>query len=136
MVRMTLWTYTTLTDSAVPNPATLRPLSVGDTLVFYCSGRYGSRSDSGYWGTGKVTTGLFVSHERLWPDDVYPARVRFEPHSALLRFPVPVSMVREALGGRKLAHLRQTSVIALDSHEYEAIQPLIKAAAEGIGKFQ
>jgi hypothetical protein len=62
--------------------ATLSRAAEGDDLVIYVVGL-------NLAGLFKITEGLFTSQERIWEDDVYPYRVRFEDHVVP---PEPVSI--------------------------------------------
>ena len=101
----------------------LRSLRPGDRVVFYVS----KGIHSGYWGTAKVAGVPFLSHVDVWPDDLYPARIRFKLDGPLRSDPVPGKEVLARLGIRRLAHFRQAGVIRLTPAEYRAIIELLAA---------
>jgi hypothetical protein len=115
----------------VQNKVTLSGVQDGDGLIFYCSGKYGHRNEVGYWGMATVVGTPFVSNDRVWGDDVYPARIAFTSAS-LLKSPVTSDQVRQALGGARLRHFRRTSLIRLTPEEYDAISSLIEKARRNL----
>ena len=101
--------------------AGMRKVKPGDRIVFYVSGG----SDAGYWGTGKVTSGPFVEHTPISPDDSYPVRFKLTP-DARRSTPVPSRAVKARLG--RLTYLRQAGVIRLTQEEFETIADLLASA--------
>lgn len=102
----------------------LERMAVGDGLIFYCS-RGASR---GYWGIGRVTKAIHIDRKPVWPDEVYPLRIGFEPEIGLLDKKVEVDLVKAALRTARLKFLRQAGVIRLAQREFETIQSLIRTA--------
>lgn len=104
-------------------------LKVGDGLAFYCSL---SGDLAGYTAIGVVTQELFVERDRVWLDDLYPFRVRFELTLGPVEARVTKEDVKSALGGARLKHLRPAGIIRLDEYEFRAIEILIQAASRGM----
>src|SRR2546427_10708718 len=67
-------------------PRDLKSLTPGDRLALVCSsGASGGRSRQGYWALATVTRGVHESSKRVWPDDLYPYRIRFKVNLMLER---------------------------------------------------
>ena len=76
-----------------------------------------------------------MEDERLWLDDLYPVRVRFDLTIGPVEPRIPRADVTAELGGARLRYLRRAAIIRLIDAEYHAIERLLRAASrEHVGR--
>lgn len=111
-----------------PTGSGMSRVKPGDRVVFYVS----KGADAGYWAKATITSGRFVSHTPVWPDDSYPFRFSLAPEGRASRTPITSERVLSRLGARRLTFLRQAGVIELTAAEYRAISDLLSCESRGV----